>query len=71
MAERDLIESTFLAGAVTALRRRASRQRERAESWTVIGENGVRIVAGEGRIAERIALALDQAAGEFEREGGP
>lgn len=64
------LEVDFRAGAILALRRRAARQRQRATDWTVIVENGVRVVAGEGRIAERIAEALDQAAGEIEREGG-
>ena len=62
-------EDGFRVGSILALRRRAARQRQRAADWTVIGENGVRIVAGEGRIAERIAAALDQAADEIEREG--
>jgi hypothetical protein len=65
----DDLEEGFCAGAIIALRRRAARQRQRAADWTVIGANGVRIVAGEGRIAERIAEALDQVADELEREG--
>jgi hypothetical protein len=62
------LEEAFLEAAVRTLRRRADRQRERAENWTVTGDSGVRIVAGEGRIAERIAEALDQAAAELEAE---
>ena len=47
----DEIEEGIRAAAVRVLRRRAQRQRDRAASWTIIGANGVRIVAGEGRIA--------------------
>jgi hypothetical protein len=65
MSEIDAIESAIAAGAVAALRRRAERQRKLAEAWTVEGERGVRIMAGEGRIAERIAHALDEAADEI------
>lgn len=66
----DDLEDGFRAGAVVALRRRAARQRQRASEWTVTGENCVRILAGEGRIAERIAAALDQIADELETEAG-
>ena len=65
----DDLEGAFRRGAVAALRRRAERQRILAENWTVRGAHGVRIVAGEGRIAERIAEALEHAANELEREG--
>jgi hypothetical protein len=68
MSANDPIASAFLAGAVRALRRRAERQRKRAADWTASDANGVRIVAGEGRIAERIAEALEQAAEEIETE---
>lgn len=64
----DDLEAEFRAGAIKALRRRADRQRQRAADWTVVGANGVRIVAGEGRIAERIAEALDQTADELDAE---
>jgi hypothetical protein len=64
----DFIESAFLAGAVTALRRRAERQRKIAEAWTVYGERGVRVMSGEAEIALRIAASLDQAADELEAE---
>ena len=64
----DELEEGFRTGAVAALRRRAARQRKLAADWTVTGANGIRIVAGEGRIAERIAEALEQAAKELERE---
>ena len=69
IAVADEIEAAVRAGAVSALRRRAERQRKLAADWTVTGANGVRIVAGEGRIAERIAAALEQAADELEAEG--
>jgi hypothetical protein len=62
----DELEAAFTAGAVSALRRRAARQREIAERWTVRGENGVVVKAGEGVIAERIAATLDGLADEFE-----
>jgi hypothetical protein len=62
----DEIEAEFRAAAVSALRRRAERQRKLAADWTVTGENGVRIMSGEGAIALRIATALDQAADELE-----
>jgi hypothetical protein len=52
--------------AVAALRRRAARQRKRAADWTTTTETGVRIMAGEGCIAERIADALEAAANEIE-----
>ena len=64
----DEIETAMLRGVVIALRRRSDRQRKRAADWTIVGPNGVRILAGEGRVAERIAAALDQAADEFEAE---
>jgi hypothetical protein len=53
------------------LRRRAARQRQRVADWTVTGANGIRIVAGEGRIAERIAEALDQGSSLVERADHP
>jgi hypothetical protein len=65
----DQLETDIRAGAIAALRRRAERQRKRAEDWTVVGEKGQRIMAGEGAVALRIAVALDQAADELEAEG--
>jgi hypothetical protein len=62
----DELERDIITGAVAALRRRAARQRKRAADWTTTTDTGVRIVAGEGRIAERIADALDAAALEIE-----
>jgi hypothetical protein len=61
----DELEDGFRTGAALALRRRASRQRQR----TVIGAKGERITSGEGAIALRIAEALDQVADEIERGG--
>jgi hypothetical protein len=63
----DALEADMVAGAVAALRRRAARQRARAADWTVTGERGVVIVAGEGRIAERLAVELDAVADELAR----
>jgi hypothetical protein len=65
----DELEDGFRTGAALALRRRASRQRQRATDWTVIGAKGERITSGEGAIALRIAEALDQVADEIERGG--
>jgi hypothetical protein len=61
------IEADIHAGAIAALRRRAQRQRKIAEAWTAHGERGTVVVSGEGRIAERIAAALEAAADEIER----
>jgi hypothetical protein len=63
----DDIEADIHAGAIAALRRRAQRQRAIAESWTVRGERGTIVISGEGRVAERIAGALEAAADEIER----
>lgn len=63
----DDIEAEILSGAITALRRRAARQRQRAADWTVTGANGVVVKSGEGAIAERIAAALDEAADDLAR----
>jgi hypothetical protein len=67
----DPLEADMLAGAIAALRRRADRQRQRAADWTVTGDRGVVTMAGEGRIAGRIAEALDAVAAEFELELTP
>ena len=71
MASRmvDEIEAAIVAGAIAALRRRADRQRAIAKGWTVHGERGTVVVSGEGRIAERIAAALEAAADELEQVG--
>jgi hypothetical protein len=65
----DAIEVAIVAGAIAALRRRADRQRAIAKSWTVHGERGAIVVAGEGRVADRIAAALEAAAQELEQVG--
>jgi hypothetical protein len=70
MSASDPIEKAVVAGAVAALRRRAERQRAIAKGWTVHCERGTVVVSGEGRIAERIAAALEAAADEIEN-GGP
>jgi hypothetical protein len=63
----DAIEEAIVAGAIAAMKRRAQRQRKIAEAWTAHGERGTVVVSGEGRIAERIAAALEGAADEIER----
>jgi hypothetical protein len=63
----DAIEEAIVAGAIAALRRRADRQRAIAKGWTVHGERGTIVVAGEGRVAGQIAAALEAAADEIER----
>jgi phosphoglycerate dehydrogenase-like enzyme len=65
----DAVEEAIVAGAIAALRRRADRQQAIAKSWTVHGERGTVVVSGEGRIAERIAAALEAAAEEIENGG--
>lgn len=61
----DSLEAELISGAVTALRRRADRQRARAADWTVTTERGVAILSGEAAVALRIAAALDEAADEL------
>jgi hypothetical protein len=65
----DDIEDHILAGAVTALRRRASRQAQLAASGTIVGERGVIFRTGEGVLASRLAAVLSVLADELEREG--
>jgi hypothetical protein len=65
----DAIEAAIVAGAIAALRRRADRQRAIAKGWTAHGERGAIVVAGEGRVADRIAAALEAAADELEQVG--
>jgi hypothetical protein len=69
MAELSDIEREVVGGALAALRRRAARQRKLAAGWTVSGEGGVRIIAGEGAVALRIAEALEDAANGLEGGG--
>jgi hypothetical protein len=54
----DPVEAAFLAGAVTALRRRAARQARIAAD----GRQG-----GESAVAFRVAQALNELADEIER----
>ncbi len=69
---KDPIETDFISGAVTALRRRAQAARDRAleHSYTV-EKNGLTITAmwAEGVIDARNAETWDRLADEFE-EGG-
>ena len=62
----DQIERDIIDGAVTALRRRAERQRKIADAWTVHNERGVIVRSGEASVALRIAAALTEAADELE-----
>jgi hypothetical protein len=57
----DQTETDILAGAVTALRRRAAREREIAASGR----------PSEAATAARIAAVLADLANEFEREAAP
>jgi hypothetical protein len=56
----DQLDAAMLSGAVTALRRRADRQRKIARDGTDRG--------GEAAIAGRLAEALSQLADEFEEK---
>jgi hypothetical protein len=67
MVEADPLESAFLAGAATGLRRRAGRQAQLAADGTST-EHGSVIQTGEAAIAVRVAVALAALAAEFESE---
>jgi hypothetical protein len=71
VAEADPIESALLAGAVAALRRRATRQERVAADWTANGSRGAVIRQGEAAVALRIAQALKELADELEQGGAP
>ena len=71
MAEADPIESAFLAGAVTALRRRAARQARIAALGTTRGERGAIIRQGEAAIADLLEAALTEIADDLEQGGAP
>ena len=64
----DDLEAAIMAGAATALRRRAARQAQIAANWTAVGERGALIRSGEAAIALRISTTLHFLAAEFERE---
>jgi hypothetical protein len=64
----DEIEEAIIAGAVAALRRRAMRQARIAADGTITTERGVLIRTGEGAVARRIALVLDDLADELAAE---
>ena len=66
MAEADPLEFAFLAGAATALRRRAARQAQIATNWTTVGERGAIIRGGEAVLAIRLAATFAELAAEFE-----
>ena len=68
MPEPDPLESELLAGAVTALRRRAARQTELARLGMVESNKtpGVFIRTGEAAIAGRLANAWAALAQEIE-----
>jgi hypothetical protein len=70
MSEVDPIESAFLAGAVTALRRRVQRQDAIAKDGTTIGERNAVILQGEAAVAQRLAQAFNELADELE-QGAP
>jgi hypothetical protein len=63
----DPLESAFLAGAITALRRRAARQARIAADGTMDGPRNAIIRQGESAVALRIAQALNELADELER----
>jgi hypothetical protein len=63
----DPVESGFLAGAITALRRRAARQVRIAADGTTNGLRNAVIRQGESAVALRVAQALNELADELER----
>jgi hypothetical protein len=69
VAEADPIESAFLAGAVTAVRRRAARQERVAADWTAHGSRCAVIRQGETAVALRVAQVLNELADELEQGG--
>jgi hypothetical protein len=62
------IELAILGAAAATLRRRAQRQARIAQDGTSIGDRGAWIRRGEEAIAQRIAVALNELADEFEAE---
>jgi hypothetical protein len=72
IALSDPLATTFLAGAIAALRKRAAVQREKAAALiTVIECRGapVTVVPSEARVPLRIAADLESIAEEIEAEG--
>ena len=67
--EVSSLESEFVAGAVSALRRRAARQAAQARAGTARVENGALVRTGDAAVASRLAEALGAIADEIEREG--
>jgi hypothetical protein len=62
------IELAILGAAAATLRRRAQRQARIAQAGTTVGDRGAIIRGGEEAIAQRIAVALNSLADEFEAE---
>jgi hypothetical protein len=71
MSEVDPIESAFLAGAVTALRRRAQRQDAIAKDGTTIGERNAVILQGEAAVAQRLAQAFNESRTSLSKAARP
>jgi hypothetical protein len=69
VAEADPIKFAFLAGAITALRRRAARQARIAADGTTNGSRNAVIRQGESAIALRVAQTLNELADELEQGG--
>jgi hypothetical protein len=69
VAEADPIESGFLAGAITALRRRAARQARISADGTTNGSRNAVTRQGESAVALRVAQALNELADELEQGG--
>jgi|HubBroStandDraft_1064217.scaffolds.fasta_scaffold325953_2 hypothetical protein len=67
MPEFDPLEAEFLAGAASALRRRADRQARISADGTTFGDRGVSVRTGEAAIADRLSAVLSALAAEFER----
>jgi hypothetical protein len=69
MTKRETtLETDICAGAVSALRRRAMLQADRARVGVSITEGGIVIRTGEAAIAHRTAKALAALADEIERD---
>jgi hypothetical protein len=69
VAEADPIESAFLAGAITAVRRRAARQARIAADGTTNGSRNAVIRQGETAVALRVAQVLNDLADELDQGG--
>jgi hypothetical protein len=67
-AEMEPLEREFIAGAISAIRRRAERQAQTAKFGTVIGERDAVIRTGEAAVAVRLAEALGTIADDLDRD---